>query len=156
MKRLVILALIMVSGAAVVSAQTMMSVEVRETQVRVNPSFLGRVEGNLAYGDRVEVLEQRQGWARVRLDGLTGWVNMSALTTKRVVLQAGGTAQRGATGSEVALAGRGFNQDVENRYREEQQLDFAVIDEIEAHAVDPERIAEFLLDGGLRLPGGDE
>ena len=156
MKRLTF-ALIMVLGAAVLSAQTMMSVEVRETQVRVNPSFLGRVEGNLSYGDRVEVLEQRQGWARIRLDDLTGWVNMSALTTKRIVLQTGdATAQRGATGSEVALAGRGFNQDVENRYREEQQLDFTVIDRIEQNAIDPERIAEFMLDGELRLPGGAE
>lgn len=156
MKRLTF-ALIMVMGATVLGAQTMMSVEVRETQVRVNPSFLGRVEGDLAYGDRVEVLEQRQGWARIRFDDLTGWVNMSALTTKRIVLQTGdATAQRGATGSEVALAGRGFNQDVENRYREEQQLDFTVIDGIEAYAIDPERVAEFLLDGGLRLPGGDE
>lgn len=149
--------LIMLGAAVTLWAQTMMSVEVRETQVRSNPSFLGRVDGVLGYGDRVEVVEQAQGWVRIRHDGVSGWVHSSALTTKRIVMQTGdAAARREATGSEVALAGRGFNQEVEDRYRAEQSLNYDVVDRLEGYAVDPTRLAAFLEEGELRLPGGGQ
>ncbi|TVR33453.1 MAG: SH3 domain-containing protein [Spirochaetaceae bacterium] len=156
-KRLFLLLLIMVGAIASVPAQTMMSVEVRETQVRSNPSFLGRIDAVLNYGDRVEVLEQAQGWSRVSHQGSAGWVHSSALTTKRIVMQAGeADAQRAASGSEVALAGRGFNQEVEDRYRAEQGLNYDAVDRMEGFAVEPERLAAFLNEGELRLPGGEQ
>jgi hypothetical protein len=155
MKRPTVLVCLMLSVAAAAFAQTTMSVEVRETQLRATPSFLGRVDAVLSYGDQVSVIEQSQGWARVSHSGRTGWVHGSALTTKRIVMQAGDVdAQRGATGSEVALAGRGFNKDVEDRYRSEQGLDYAAIDRMEGYVVDPERLAAFLTEGQLQLPGG--
>lgn len=156
-KRLAFALLITLGAATALWAQTMMSVEVRETQVRSNPSFLGRVDAVLSYGDRVEVVEQAQGWARVRHANVTGWVHSSALTTKRIVMQTGDTAaRREATGSEVALAGRGFNQEVEDRYRAEQGLNYEMVDRLEGYAVDPARLAAFLEEGVLRLPGGDQ
>lgn len=156
-KRLAFALLITLGAATALWAQTMMSVEVRETQVRSNPSFLGRVDAVLSYGDRVEVVEQAQGWARVRHANVTGWVHSSALTTKRIVMQTGDTAaRREATGSEVALAGRGFNQEVEDRYRAEQGLNYEMVDRLEGYAVDPARLAAFLEEGALRLPGGDQ
>ena len=154
---LIAAALLLCLSPAVAFAQTTMSVEVRETQLRATPSFLGRVDALLQYGDQVSVLEEAQGWARVRHQGATGWVHGSALTTKRIVMQAGdASAQRGATGSEVALAGRGFNQEVEDRYRAEQGLDFSGVDRMEGYGVDPERLAAFLSEGQLQLPGATQ
>ncbi|MFP4429985.1 MAG: SH3 domain-containing protein, partial [Spirochaetaceae bacterium] len=69
-----------------------MSVTVRETQLRANPAFLGQVVSVLAYGDRVEVLQEQGPWFRVDTDaGVSGWVHSSALTTKRIVLESGTT-----------------------------------------------------------------
>ena len=156
-KRLFLLLLIMAGATATVPAQTMMSVEVRETQVRSNPSFLGRIDAVLNYGDRVEVLEQAQGWSRVSHQGSVGWVHSSALTSKRIVMQAGeADAQRATSGSEVALAGRGFNQEVEDRYRAEQGLNYDAVDRMEGFGVESERLAAFLTEGELRLPGGEQ
>lgn len=156
-KRLFLLVLIIVGVTVALFAQTMMSVEVREAQLRSSPSFLGRIVAVLGYGDRVEVMEQAQGWSRVRHQAVAGWVHSSALTTKRIVMQAGeADAQRGATGSEVALAGRGFNQEVEDRYRAEQGLDYDTIDRMEGYVIEPERLTLFLDEGELRLPGGSQ
>jgi hypothetical protein len=41
----------------------------------------------------------------------------SALSAKRVKMQAGGTAKTGATSDELALAGKGFNKDVEAQFK---------------------------------------
>lgn len=133
-----------------------MSVTVRETQLRANPAFLGQVVSVLAYGDRVEVLQEQGPWFRVETDGGgTGWVHSSALTTKRIVLESGTTdGSTGASGTEVALAGRGFNQEVENRYKDEQGLDFTGVDRMEGYEYPPETLLAFLEEGGLQIPEG--
>lgn len=133
-----------------------MSVTVRETQLRANPAFLGQVVSVLAYGDRVEVLQEQGPWFRVETEAAgSGWVHSSALTTKRIVLQSGTTdGSTGASGTEVALAGRGFNQEVENRYKDEQGLDFAGVDRMEGYEYPPETLLAFLQEGGLEIPEG--
>ena len=133
-----------------------MSVTVRETQLRENPAFLGRVIELLSYADQVEILEERGPWYRVKaLSGRSGWVHSSALTTKRIVLQPAATSgDTGASGTEVALAGRGFNEEVENRYREEQNLDFSKVDRMEGYDYPPELLLAFLQEGGLEIPEG--
>jgi uncharacterized protein YgiM (DUF1202 family) len=133
-----------------------MSVTVRETQLRANPAFLGQVVSVLAYGDRVELLQEQGPWFRVETDaGGSGWVHSSALTTKRIVLESGTTeGSTGASGTEVALAGRGFNQEVENRYKDEQGLDFTKVDAMEGYEYPPEVLLSFLQEGGLEIPEG--
>jgi hypothetical protein len=126
------------------------SVSVRETQLRESPGFLGRVLDVFAYGDRVEVLSEQDGWSRVRSGSLEGWVHTSALTTKRIVLEPGDSdAREAATSREVALAGRGFNRQVEERYKSETGLDFAYIDRIEGYGMDTEALLVFLREGGV-------
>ncbi|MFP4430470.1 MAG: hypothetical protein ACLFPV_04415, partial [Spirochaetaceae bacterium] len=79
----------------------------------------------------------------------------SALTTKRIVLESGTTeGSTGASGTEVALAGRGFNQEVENRYKDEQGLDFTYVDAMEGYEYPPEVLLAFLQEGGLEIPEG--
>ena len=42
-----------------------MSVQVRETQVRGTPDFLGKIVGTLAYGDAVETSQTQGAWVKV-------------------------------------------------------------------------------------------
>ncbi len=51
------------------AAEKMMSVSVKETPLRATPTFMGKIVTVLQYTDRVEVLEERSGWARVSLSG---------------------------------------------------------------------------------------
>jgi hypothetical protein len=155
--------LFLTAAAALVAAPKQMSVTVKETQVRAAASYLGKVLAVLAYGDRVQVVDTQSGWARVSLPAgkavasgsppqKEGWVNLSALTDKRIVLKSG-ASDVGTTASsgEVALAGKGFNQEVEARYKEDNRLDYAWVDRMEKFTVSPEQVAAFLQQGGLTV-----
>ena len=114
--RILFLALLVLSTAAAWAEQAKsMSVNVKEAQVRATPSYLGKVLGTLVYGDQVQVLETQKDWMRVNAPakGLSGWLNQSALTAKKVVLSSGSeTAGQNASSGEVALAGKGFNSQI--------------------------------------------
>lgn len=156
-RTLLLAAVLLLAAAAVFSAPKQMSVNVKETQVRATPSYLGKILAVVKYGDRLEVVQEQSGWAKVSLSGgkVQGWVSLSALQDKRIALtagQAGSTS--GASSGEVALAGKGFNKEVEAQYRDETQLDYTWIDRMEGYRVSPEQILTFLREGGLPVPGG--
>ncbi|HTO21218.1 MAG TPA: SH3 domain-containing protein, partial [Spirochaetia bacterium] len=130
----------------------------KQTQVRDKPSYLGKILGVLSYGDRVTVVDDsNKAWLKVTgPDGkLTGWVSASALTTKKIVLAAGSeNVQQGASSGEVALAGKGFNEDVEQKYKSEGKLDYTWVDKMETYNPSPDQVAAFLQQGGLNTSGG--
>jgi len=148
---LVLVSFLAFSGA--VFAGTMMSVQVKRGDIRATPAFLGKIVSSLEYGDRVEVLESRDGWMRIgpTSKSSSGWIHSSALTSKRIVLQSGSRdAQVTASGGELALAGKGFNAEVEAEFKaRNRNLDFSVIDRMQATKISQEQIAAFLKEGGL-------
>jgi hypothetical protein len=88
-------------------------------------------------------------------DGKTGWLHESALSKKPIALRAGTTdAATGASSDEVALAGKGFNEQVEAKLRKEGTLDYTWVDRMSAFKVDANEISQFLKEG--HLPGGDQ
>jgi len=150
--------LLLAAAGAAFAAPQAMSVQVKEVQARATPSFLGKVVGTLAYGDRVSVLETRSGWARVSLPSGKGegWVNLTALTEKTVVLKSGQNVEQTASSGEVSLAGKGFNSQVEAQYKEEQKLDYTPVDAMEKMSVSPAELSAFIAQGGLTEEGGAE
>ena len=154
---------ILASTAAFAADPSQMSVTVKETKVRATPSALGKIVGSLAYGDRVTVLDQPAGapksWRKISLSSknLQGWVSLSALTEKEVVLKSGDqSVQQGASSGEVALAGKGFNEEVEKQYKADGKLDYTWVDRMEGYDPGPDRVAAFLKAGGLNTTGGAE
>jgi len=137
--------------AAVAWAAQEMSVQVQQTALRGRPSYLGPVTADLAYGDRVSVIADRGPWHEVRTaDGRTGWVHASALTPKKVVLQAGeADVATGASTDDLALAGKGFNEEVEAVYRADTDLDYTWVDRMQSWTVSPAQAAAFLTAGGV-------
>ncbi len=158
---LVPLLALLVAGAAS-AASKQMSVTVKQTEVRATAGYLGKVVGTLVYGDRVTLLDQPanapKGWVKVvgpDSNKVQGWVNLSALTEKEIQLaSSSGTVQQSASSGDVALAGKGFNSDVEAKYKEEQKLDYTWVDRMQAFQVPPEQVAAFLQAGGLTEQGG--
>lgn len=142
-------------AAGSVGAQ-MQYVQVRDGALRSAPSFLGGVVGPVAYGDAVTVVAERGPWRQVTTAAQQGWLHESALTRTRVVLSAGAQdVDAAATHDELALAGKGFTQQVEDQTRRENpQLDYARVDWMERLKQPPERLAQFLERGGVRPQEG--
>ena len=145
---------IAVSGAK----QRQMSVQVKNGQVRSTPSFLGKIVGTLSYGDRVDIVEEKKAWSRIRIPGTatSGWIHTTALTPKKIILSAGSVdVDQTATSDELALAGKGFNKQVEGEFREKnRQIDFTWIDKMEQFVVSQAQIRRFIEYGDLKPEGG--
>jgi hypothetical protein len=70
----------------------------------------------------------------------------AGLTARRIV--AGGTTTS-ASASELALAGKGFNEAVEKSYQEESKLDYTLVDMMETQEVSEDDLYSFLVEGHL-------
>ena len=140
--------------------ETIMSVQVRQSQVRISPSFLATILGKSDYGNQVSVLQESGNWMKIHdlNTGVSGWMHSSALTKKKIVLKAGKKdVAISATSDEYALAGKGFNRQVENQYKSKNSnLDFFWIDKMERISVPPIQMQEFLLAGRVSPSGGVE
>ncbi len=138
--------------------QKTLSVQVREGQLRTSPGFLSRVVAVVPYTEQVSVLEERTDWLRVRTEdaGHEGWMHASALTAQHLKLASGERdAQLGVSSDEQALAGRGFNSQVEAEFKQRNRnIDFARIDRMEALKIPVATLQDFLAEGGLRPPEG--
>ena len=134
----------------------LLSVQVKQAQLRSTPFFWGGVKAVLAYGDKVELIEDRGAWKMVAIRKSKGWMHMSALTTNRIVLQAGNVdVKTGATSSELAIGGKGFNAKVEADFkRKNQDIDFTKVDKMEALAIKSAQMQAFLKQGQVDLPKG--
>ncbi len=141
-----------------------MNVQVNEAVVRHTPSFLAEVASTLAYGNPVGVLEETDGWMKVQAQepAVAGWMHASALTKSKIKLEAGETdANVKANQEELTAGGRGFNQEIEDKFREEnEELEAAykLLDRLvkePAGRVSRAETIGFMRDGELKnWPGG--
>jgi hypothetical protein len=154
------LCLVLLLGSAGVAANPEeMSVQVKTGELRATPSFLGKIVGRVAYGDRVGVLEIRSPWIKVndaKAGSVSGWIHESALTQSRIVLKAGSAdVQQAASGDELALAGKGFNEQVEESFKAKNpKVDFAWIDKMETFVASDDQMRLFLEQGQVEPRGG--
>ncbi len=154
---LLFLGLAFLYQTGIVTAGTSMSVQVKKAPVRSAPSFFsGKIIKNLAYGNRVAVLSQKGKWIKVAARGATGWMHASALTKKKIIKRAGaGDVEKYARSDEVALAGKGFNKQVEARFMAKNpKISFRWVNRMEAFNVYPSEVRRFLRQGKLSFEGG--
>jgi hypothetical protein len=144
--------LLAISAGAAVTAS--MSVQVRNAKVRATPSQLGRVVATADYGDIVQAGTLQRGWYPVTTaDGQQGWLHESALSKKPIAMRSGTSdAATGVSDDEVALAGKGFNEQVEAKLKADGTLDYTWVDRMAAFKISEEQIKTFRAEGNL--PGG--
>ena len=134
-----------------------MSIQVKKGHLRSIPSFLGKIVAALDYGDRVAVLEKRDPWLKVQSfeKKSAGWLHDSALTSKKIVLKPGAAdVEQAATSDELALAGKGFNQQVEGEFKAKNpHLDYSLINAMEQVVVSQAQIEQFIQEGDLSPKG---
>jgi hypothetical protein len=137
-------------GRAAPATGSTVTVQTLTAKLMKTPSFIGQTSAKLVRGEQLKFVEAQKDWYKVTsAKGATGWINKSAVVEKAVALNTkpgGGTG--GATADEVALAGRGFSKEVEEKYRSEHRdLDFSHVDKIEALDVDTDAVARFAAEG---------
>ena len=122
-------------------------VSAKNAALKSSTWFFASTTGTLDMGAQVTVLQVDGNWAQVSSatnTSLSGWTAVSNLSAKKIV--ASGT---GASASEVALAGKGFNQEVENAYKASGDLDYTDVDKTEAIKVSQDDLYKFVTDGHL-------
>ena len=94
----------------------------------------------------------RVGSGYVHHPKLLGWLQESALTEKNIVLTSGKQVKSGASSREVVLAGKGFSEDVERKYRSDADLEqqFRWVDRMEGFVRPEMELQAFLSDGELQ------
>ncbi|MDR1948679.1 MAG: SH3 domain-containing protein [Spirochaetaceae bacterium] len=151
---LIVLAILITGFAAAQNLRgRTMYVSTKIVELKSSTGFFADVLGTLEYGDQVTVLEENGKWVEVRAAksaSLTGWTASANLTTKRIVSSGN---RNTASADELALAGKGFSEDVENAYRRDAAVSYTEIDNMEAQDIPEGELYNFLVEG--RLTPGD-
>jgi len=123
-----------------------MTVQVAKSQIRDAPSVIAPVLALVEYRTRVIVYESKDGWAKVQVPGSTrlGYMFLSALTEKNISASDAGKAASGVSTTEIALAGKGFSDAVEQSYRKASHVDYSWVDVMEHYEYSPETLVGFL------------
>lgn len=138
-------------GKAEAKAPGTMNIQVREVAVKTTPNYMGASAGTLSYGAQVNVLGEQGNWYQIEKPA--GWLPKSALTKHKVAVNpdakfAHGTAKH----DEVALAGKGFNPDVEAQYKRDNAnlaAAFTQVDRVEKFGASEGEIESFQTAGKL-------
>jgi len=157
MRRFVVIALLFTFPGLAQAGKTV-KVKVEKSAVFEEPRFFAKVVVTVKYGDRLELLEETNDWARVIFGEHRGWIHKSCLTSAKLDLGAilvGGSSSS-TTEDEVALAGKGFTPEVEQGYKKSHRdINYALVDEIERYEVDDASLRDFITRGGLRIKGAE-
>jgi len=151
MKKLFIVFALVLLASGVLSAQINRGgtawVSSRTAPVRSSTWFFALTRGTLEMGAQVSVLQVSGNWAEIRSvanASLSGWVSLSNLSARQII-----SSGTGATANELALAGKGFDRDVENVFRADGNLNYADVDRTEAITVSLEELYAFVTEGRL-------
>jgi len=132
-------------------------VKIKTADVRSEPKFYATSLATISAGTSLQKITEKDGWIQVKTaSGTTGWIHSSAVATKKFDLMAmDKNMKTQASSNEVALAGKGFNKQVETKYRARHgEVNYAAVDIMERFKVTPAAIEEFLKNGRLGEFGG--
>jgi hypothetical protein len=137
---------------AMVSAETA-NVITKENAIRKDCKFFSPVRAKVKYEDELEILSRKGDWFLVKFGRTKGCIHKSAIEKKEFSLSGLLGSGGDASSDEVALAGKGFNPQVESSYKKKHpDLNFGLVDEIEGYTVLDEKLKNFIKKGGLKLP----
>jgi uncharacterized protein YgiM (DUF1202 family) len=150
------LILLLLSAGLLLAAETL-KVRVKSTKLRSSPKFYAGSVASLQFGESLEKITAQGDWIQAKTTtGTTGWIHSSAVTVPKFSLTAGKTAQEETTADEVALAGKGFNQQVEEEYRKNSDLDYTWVDRMAQIQVTEAEMERFFREGKLGEFGGGQ
>ena len=129
-------------------------VKVQTTHLRKEPKFYGQTIAVLTTGETVEKISSQNGWIQVKTSkGLVGWIHSSAAEEKKFnLLTLGQSTKTQATAGEVALAAKGFNKQVEDKYKAnnpQTAQGFLLVEKMLKIEISPSKMVTFFKNGKL-------
>ena len=147
-----VLAFLPVIASAKDTAQTTISVKVRDTVLRAKPKAWAPGVSSLSYGDKLSVIGSEEGWFKVKAaSGKEGYLHPAVVTDRVVVLKsAKGAPSKEVDPSEVVLAGKGFSREIEKQYASQNPtLKYGELNQIEKLRVADSDLLDFMRQGML-------
>lgn len=130
-----------------------LKVVTRENAIRKDCKFFSPVRTKVKYDDVIDLVSQSGDWYKVKYGNVKGCIHKSAVEVKKFKLAGLLGKKTEASTDEVALAGKGFNPQVESAYKgKHPELDFELVDKIEELDVPQEQLVDFIKKGKLNLP----
>jgi len=150
MKQIVFAALLCIIAAGLFAqkAGDTLYVNVQNADLRSSAGFFASTTGKVNYRDEVKALAVAGKWIQVQksVDNETGWIASANLTARKVTQQGGANA----SASEMALAGKGFNEEIETEYKKGAgNMNYAAVDDMENATVANYALLQFIEEGHL-------
>ena len=126
-------------------------VAVEKSYLKSSTWFFARKIEVVTYGQSVEIISEKGNWVKVKMlddSSVTGWISEKSLTSKKIVLR--NDTRLSTSTEELALAGKGFTKEIENIYKEEFNIDFSLVDNMENSSIQEEDLLDFIKEGSLR------
>jgi hypothetical protein len=135
-------------AAAQIGPGRTLYVAVKTVELKSSAGLFSSAVATLRYGDQVTATRVNGKLVEVRSaedPSLTGWAAAVNFSTKRIISETAATASE----KEIALAGKGFNQELESSYQSKGELNFADVDKVEAITADEAELNRFIEEGRL-------
>lgn len=147
-------------GATLAWAAGKVHVVVKQTSIRSENQFFAPTIATVKRMDELEAIAAKDGWIKVSHNGKTGWIHNSAVSgdAPKEKKKKGGFSLFGkkddpaeVSQDEVTLAGKGFNEKVEDEYKKKNpELNFEAVDKMEKITVEERKLAAFVKEGRLQ------
>ncbi len=149
---LITLALLLSLGHVDGALAKNITVKVKEARICKEKTYRLPFVAKVKRGDILEELSMEDDWHKVKTPtGQVGWIKASSILPEEVKLTTKETGLEGVAEAEITLAGKGFNEQVEEEYRDEYpELDFESVDLIEKIKVEDSDLEKFILEGKLQ------
>lgn len=117
--------------------------------LRSEPKMFAKSKVKVAVGTEVNILETSADGKWVYVE-VAVRKNQKGWTQKNLLSQRKPSTKSSASAKELALAGKGFNSEVEALYAQSGNGNFDSVDLIESFSVDEDSVFIFLSDGKLK------
>ena len=151
-----LVAVAVLSVAAVAWAVDYLFVVQRETSIRTGRSSIAKVVMKVRETNKLTKLGEEGSWYQVEYEGKQGWIPKTAVSDDEDTVFSGEALAQGVQVSNSGEAGRGFNPEVEKKYRADRpRLNevYPILDGIEKRVFPDDEIRRFLAEGRLGAPG---
>lgn len=148
-----ILVLFSLMPIPILSADDTLSVQVKETKLRSAPKQWATSVSSLKYGDTIVPIKAESDWVEgIASSNKKGFVHVSALSSKKIVLSSGKVPNIGIESSDVILAGKGFSKATEDEYaKQNSSANFAAVNSVETLILSDSELSSFMKDGQIGM-----
>jgi hypothetical protein len=139
--------------ASISWAETAM-VFTKTNAIRESPKFFAPVKAMVRYGDILDILNLEEDWYKVKFRNIIGYIHKTAVEKRNIQPTSFSGTQRYTTSdAEITLAGKGFNPQVENAYKNKHpEMKFYLVDRVETYYASDNELIFFIRNGGLLEP----